>query len=80
MCRLKTWAKPLDDTVDSAISRALDAAEKMQQVSPYAEGELSKKKSGLVKKTVAESSKSFIEHLLAMPDVGDDADFDRNRS
>ena len=27
-----------------------------------------------------ESSEPFVEHLLAIPEAGDDADFDRNRS
>lgn len=27
-----------------------------------------------------ESLESFVEHLLAMPETGDDADFDRDRS
>ena len=29
--RLKTWAEPLHDTVDSALSKALDAAEAKRQ-------------------------------------------------
>ena len=45
--------------------------------SPPGTWELSEKGTSLVEKTVAES---FIEHLLAIPAVGDDADFDRNPS
>ena len=177
MLRLKTWAEPLEDTAESAVSKALDVAEKGRRVSsgapaaaktekiqtpdkrhgsgffgglsrrefrrllsraiyemggsvrtgdlyssmeklmaavllpgdmknfssgdkrwknairrerfemvregclrddsPRGTWELSEKGTRLVEKTVAES---FIEHLLAIPAVGNDADFDRNPS
>ncbi len=177
MRRLKTWAEPLEDTAESALSKALDAAERMRRASagtpaeadtakirtsgkrhgsgsvgglsrrefrkllsravyemggsartedlypameklmtavslpgdqknfssgdkrwrnairrerfelvkegclrddsPRGTWELSEKGTRLVEKTVAES---FIEHLLAIPAVGDDADFNRNPS
>lgn len=31
--RLKTWAEPLEDTAESAVSKVLDAAEEMRDVS-----------------------------------------------
>ncbi len=45
--------------------------------SPRGTWELSRKGTELVEKIVTESSESFIKHLLAIPDVGEDADFDR---
>ena len=62
MERLKKWAEPLTDTADSAVSKALDAAD-------VSTGEPERRRTG-----------SFIDHLLAMPEVGDDADFDQPRS
>ncbi|MDE0662242.1 MAG: hypothetical protein F4029_16565 [Gammaproteobacteria bacterium] len=67
--RLKTWAEPLQDTVDSALSKALDAAEAKREADRSrlsADGH--------------ETYDAFVEHLLAMPDVGDDADFERDPS
>ena len=67
--RLKAWAEPLEDTVDSALSKALDAAE-------------AKRKDDRAKAESGEGARldSFVEHLLAMPDVGEDADFERDPS
>ena len=72
MQRLKRWADPLEDTAESAISKALDAAEKMWEDEDrvHAAGRVANSK----------SSESFIDHLLAIPNVGDDADFERDRS
>ena len=70
MERLKKWAEPLTDTADSALSKALDAAD----VSP----------SSSAAATTAEPHRrragNFIDHLLRMPEVGDDTDFDQPRS
>ena len=70
--RLKRWAEPLEDTTELAISKALDAAEKMREDEDrvHAIGRVVNSK----------SSESFIDHLLAIPNVGDDADFERDRS
>ncbi|MDE0291872.1 MAG: hypothetical protein OXK19_05135 [Candidatus Dadabacteria bacterium] len=149
--RLKTWAEPLEDTAESAVSKVLDAAEGMsgdrssqrkfrkpllraiyemggsartedlypvirkhiaavplsgnmnnlssgdkewrnairrerhklvregclRDDSPRGTWELSRKGTELVEKMVTEPSESFIRHLLAIPAVGEDADFDR---
>ena len=70
--RLKTWAEPLEDTVDSALSKALDAAEaKRQADAARAVGEHARDEI---------RAAAFVAHLLTMPDVGDDADFDRDAS
>ena len=71
MQRLKTWAEPLVDTAESAVAKALDAAEqsRSEQGIEHVESSLS-----------AKSSDAFAEHLLAIPDVGDDADFERDPS
>lgn len=42
--------------------------------------DLSEKGTELVEEVLGESSEPFIEHLLAVPAVGDDADFDRDSS
>ena len=67
--RLKTWAEPLEDTVDSALSKALDAAE-------------AKRAADLADRASTEAShaEAFVAHLLAMPDTGEDADFERDPS
>lgn len=69
MERLKKWAAPLTDTADSALGKALDAAD--GEPPPVAD-------------TIAAEpdprTESFIDHLLAMPDVGDDTDFHLSRS
>ena len=72
MQRLKRWADPLEDTVESAISKALDAAEKIREDEDrvHAAGRVANSK----------SSESFVDHLLAIPNVGNDADFERDRS
>ena len=72
MQRLERWADPLEDTAESAISKALDAAEKMREEEDrvHAAGKVAKSK----------SSESFVDHLLTIPNVGDDADFERDRS
>ncbi|MDE0420111.1 MAG: hypothetical protein OXK76_04375 [Gammaproteobacteria bacterium] len=69
--RLKTWAEPLQDTVDSALSKALDAAEAKR------EADRSRASADDGHETHLHA---FVEHLLAMPDVGDDADFERDPS
>ena len=69
--RLKTWAEPLADTADSALSKALDAAEAKREADRAGEP------GGGPKDSHAEA---FVAHLLAMPDVGDDADFERDPS
>ena len=69
--RLKTWAEPLHDTVDSALSKALDAAEAKR------EADRSQPEAGAGKEAHVDA---FVEHLLAMPDVGEDADFKRDSS
>ena len=42
--------------------------------------ELSQKGASLVETSFEKTPASFIDHLLALPDVGDDADFDQARS
>ena len=69
--RLKTWAEPLHDTVDSALSKALDAAEAKREVDGSQPGGDPGKETRL---------DAFVAHLLAMPDVGEDADFERDSS
>lgn len=62
MERLKKWADPLTDTADSALCKALDAADTIA-------AEVDRPR-----------TESFVDHLLAIPDIGDDADFDPPRS
>ena len=69
--RLKTWAEPLRDTVDSALSKALDAAEEKREADRL---------QASIEGQHASHRDAFVEHLLAMPDVGEDADFERNVS
>ena len=69
--RLKTWAEPLRDTVDSALSKALDAAEEKREADRL---------QASIEGQPASHLDAFVEHLLAMPDVGEDADFQRNVS
>ena len=71
MQRLKAWAEPLRDTADSALSKALDAAEAKREADRSWPG------SG---GGGGSQPDAFVEHLLAMPDIGDDADFDRDPS
>lgn len=70
--RLKTWAEPLEDTVNSALSKALDAAEAKRDTDLARSGGGGSKKES--------HAEAFVTHLLAMPDVGDDADFERDPS
>lgn len=70
MERLKKWAEPLTDTADSALRKALDAAD----LNPPPATE------AISAEPDRPGTESFIDHLLAMPDVGDDADFDLPRS
>ena len=69
--RLKAWAEPLRDTADSALSKALDAAEAKREADQSRSASEGSGKS---------RPDAFVEHLLAMPDIGDDADFDRDPS
>ena len=70
--RLNTWAEPLEDTVNSALSKALDAADAKRDADlAQSGGEGSKKES---------HAEAFATNLLAMPDVGNDADFERDPS
>lgn len=71
MQRLKTWAEPLRDTVNSALSKALDAAEEKREADRLQASDEGQRGSHL---------DAFVKHLLAMPDVGEDADFERNVS
>lgn len=48
--------------------------------SPRGTWELSERGMEHVTQSVAASPESFVEHLLAIPDVGDDTDFERDRS
>ena len=48
--------------------------------SPRGTWTLSKKGAAHVERLVPKSPDAFVEHLLAMPNVGDDADFDHDRS
>ena len=52
----------------------------MRDDSPRGTWELSKKGVAYLEESNSESPDAFVEHLLAMPDVGNDADFDRSRS
>lgn len=67
--RLKTWAEPLEATFDSALSKALGAAE-------------AKRDADLADRAAPEAShaEAFVADLLAMPDTGEDADFERDPS
>ena len=80
MERLKKWAEPLVDTTESALVKVLDAAEKWLDDSPRGLWELSEKGIGQAETWLATEPKSFVDHLLAMPDAGEDSDFDRPRS
>ncbi|MYB67078.1 MAG: hypothetical protein F4X75_01080 [Gemmatimonadetes bacterium] len=86
MQRLKRWADPLEDTAESAISKALDAAEKMREEEDrvHAAERVAKDLSDIglesAEKSLFKSSESFVDHLLAIPNVGNDADFERDRS
>ena len=82
--RLKRWAEPLEDTAESAISKALDAAEKMREEDRvHAAERVAKDLSDIglesAEKPLSKSSESFVDHLLAIPNVGNDADFERDR-
>ena len=77
--RLKTWAEPLHDTVDSALSKALDAAEAKREADRSQPGARVGKEAHLDAGKEAHLD-AFVEHLLAMPDVGEDADFERDSS
>lgn len=70
MQRLERWADPLEDTAESAISKALDAAEKVAK-EPHTTPQRDRSQ---------DKCESFIDHLLAIPNVGNDADFERDRS
>ena len=70
MQRLERWADPLEDTAESAISKALDAAEKVAK-EPHTTPQSDRSQ---------DKCESFIDHLLAIPNVGNDADFERDRS
>ena len=70
MQRLERWADPLKDTAESAISKALDAAEKVAK-EPHTTPQRDRSQ---------DKCESFIDHLLAIPNVGNDADFERDRS
>ena len=83
--RLKRWAEPLEDTAEAAISKALDAAEKMREEDRvHAAERVAKDLSDIglesAEKPLSKSSESFVDHLLAIPKVGNDADFERDRS
>lgn len=69
MERLKKWAAPLSDTADSALGKALDAAD--GEPRPTAD---------TITAEPERRTESFSDHLLAMPDVGDDSDYDLPRS
>ena len=77
MERLKAWAKPLEDTAESAFAKVLDVAERHRDTSGTpAAGRRPRQR----RRARAGEPESFIDHLLAMPDVGEDADFDCRRS
>lgn len=77
MERLKAWAKPLEDTAESAFAKVLDVAERHRDTSGTpAAGRRPRQR----RKARASEPESFIDHLLAMPDVGEDDDFDFLRS
>ena len=66
--RLQAWAEPLKDTADSALSKALDAAEGNRDAGSPARTD----------GAVGPHVDAFVEHLLAMPEVGEDGDFERD--
>ena len=66
--RLKAWAEPLKDTADSALSKALDAAEESRDAASATGSEGAE----------GSHADAFVEHLLAMPEGGEDADFERD--
>ena len=66
----KKWADPLNETADSALGQAPDAAD--LSLPPAADP--------ITAEPDRPRTESFIDHLLAMPDVGDDADFALPRS
>ena len=81
--RLKRWAEPLEDTAESAISKALDAAEKMREdeARVYAAERIAKEPHTTPQRDSSQDKcESFVDHLLAIPNVGNDADFERDRS
>ena len=81
--RLKRWAEPLEDTAESAISKALDAAEKMREdeAQVYAAERIAKEPQATPQRDRSQDKcESFVDHLLAIPNVGNDADFERDRS
>ena len=81
--RLKRWAEPLEDTAESAISKALDAAEKMREdeAQVYAAERIAKEPHTTPQHDRSQDKcESFVDHLLAIPNVGNDADFERDRS
>ncbi len=83
MQRLERWADPLEDTAESAISKALDAAEKMREDEDrvrVAEKVAKEPHTTPQRDRSQDKCESFIDHLLAIPNVGNDADFERDRS
>ena len=68
--RLRAWAEPLQDTVDLASAKALDAEAKR-------EADRLRVSTGVSHERYTDA---FVEHLVAMPDVGEDADFERDPS
>ena len=83
MQRLKRWADPLEDTTESAISKALDAAEKMREdeARVHAAERVAKEPHTTPRRDRPQDKcESFVDHLLAIPNVGNDADFERDRS
>ena len=66
MERLRKWAEPLTDTADVALAKALDAAKR--NLSPSVDM--------ITAEPDRRRTASFVDHLLAMPQVGDDADFE----
>ena len=86
MERLKAWAKPLEDTAESAFAKVLDVAERHRDTSgTLAAGRRPRQRRRArdrlsQKELRAGEPESFIDHLLAMPDAGEDADFDCLRS
>lgn len=78
--RLKAWAEPLEDSADSALRKALDAAERVRADSRRGVRELSEEGSAFAAAGSADAPRGFVDHLLAIPDVGEDSDFDRPRS
>ena len=65
MERLRKWAEPLTDTADM-VAKALDAAERNLSASVHM----------ITAEPDRRRTASFVDHLLAMPEVGDDADFE----